>query len=763
VSGKSRSVTRRDAFRCRATTGPRAPGADAPGRTWVDGRSIRSTGADALAVRGAGGAPFPTSPFILKPYQQELPVLPALRPGWRDAEGTVIPGSGVYSPAGSYPAGTWTVRRSMQFGPGFVPPGPGKGQQDALGDRPGNHAREQPRWGIPNAGTHQLWTSGSGVTDLDLRLPDPLLYHVRLRVSVASFTSSPVVNIDANGTPLRLPPGSSPSLAGFGTLEGAQVPAYLLPPSTIYGFNGTFPGPLINMEYGRPALVRFENDLDLNPFCRDRQDFGAPDWAFLAHLHNGHTAPESDGQPHHMVDNEGGYLPMEWVDNLYLAHPAGGDDREKQSFLWYHDHRLHHAAANVYKGLLGVAPHYDPVLDPGDERAGLRLPGIRVDNGDGSFDVEYDVSFAFHDCRLDDGVTPHGGGQAPALAAGVPPSHAQGDTRPEWWGQLFYGRYPDHGFAGDVFTVNGVAYPVMHVYQRRYRLRYLDASVSRQYVLQLMQGTPHPFPGQQGQWNFGLADGDGNASRARGACVMRQTEIATDGGLLPTPLEQDAIEIWPGKRREVVVDFTRYRDGTPTTPGDVLYLTNTAFMPDGRRQVQDERYAVPLVRIVIVGPPPEADHSLMPVAGKTPLRAAPPFDPEAARSRDFTLQRGRPSGGPGAETGWLVNGLEFDPRSPVATPILDSAEAWGINDGAGDCAHAIHLHMEEHHVVWRSTQLPKHADDAGKEDVVALEPDERTIVFRRFRTFLGNYVAHCHDLGREDGDAMFGWSVVKRR
>ena len=35
-----------------------------------------------------------------------------------------------------------------------------------------------------------------------------------------------------------------------------------LPESTIYGFNGTFPGPRINAEYGRAALVRFENHLD---------------------------------------------------------------------------------------------------------------------------------------------------------------------------------------------------------------------------------------------------------------------------------------------------------------------------------------------------------------------------------------------------------------------------------------------------------------------------------------------------------------------
>ena len=58
---------------------------------------------------------------------------------------------------------------------------------------------------------------------------------------------------------------------------------------------------MINNEYGKPTLVRFENHLDENPQNLDRQDFGAPDWSFLIHLHNAHTAPESDGNPHYSM------------------------------------------------------------------------------------------------------------------------------------------------------------------------------------------------------------------------------------------------------------------------------------------------------------------------------------------------------------------------------------------------------------------------------------------------------------------------------
>src|SRR6185436_7825477 len=124
----------------------------------------------------------------------------------------------------------------------------------------------------------------------------------------------------------------------------------------------------------------------------DRQDFGAPDYSFLTHLHNAHTAPESDGNPGWSMNygpRNHGYEPGTYCDNLYLNWPAGGDDAEKQSFFWFHDHRMDQTGSNVYKGMVGLYPIYDPKdytgvpgyvtdpggLDMGDETKGLRLPG----------------------------------------------------------------------------------------------------------------------------------------------------------------------------------------------------------------------------------------------------------------------------------------------------------------------------------------------------------------------------------------------------
>ncbi|MFL5361089.1 MAG: multicopper oxidase domain-containing protein [Myxococcales bacterium] len=708
---------------------------------------------------GVGGEPMATSPFITEPFTQELAIPEALRPGWRYENGTL---------ANPNDPNAWSVRKSA-FGAGVVRPGPETGHQDALGDRPALH--DELGWGLPHSGTHQQWSKGTGAGGVTLDMPDPVLFHLRLQVATHGFTNSPVVPIAADGSVTTLPTGAKAVAAGATNWFGTQVPAYYLPESTIYGFNGTFGTTMINVEYGRPVLVRVENDLDLNPGCLDRGDFGAPDWAFLTHLHNGHTAPESDGQPHAMLDNEGGYRPMEWVDNLWLGYPAGGDDREKQSFLWFHDHRMHHTGPNVYKGMLGLAPHYDAKLDNGDETKadGLRLPGVRTNNldadgnYDGTFNVKYDIPMALYDFRSDDGVTAHQDEHTFEQADPRQPGLVCGDVHPENWGKLFHRHYPNHGFVGDIFTVNGTAFPTLHVEARKYRFRFLGASLARQYKLQLQTGTPMPFPGSQGQWNFGKIAA-GKQVKTQGTRVMNFTTIASGGGLLPNAIEQDTVEIWPALRREAVVDFSKDANGKPFAPGTVVYLVNVAQMLDGRKMTTkgdigfDANVSVPMVKIIIGNT--AVDNSVLPGPAKV-LRASPDFRVEGvAPGRDFTLERG----GLGGETEWLINGAQFDPTKPLATPFIGSGETWGVNNGGGGWTHPMHLHMEEHHVTYRSSDIRKYPDhklDTGKDDVVALEGSEKTRIFRRFRTFLGNYVAHCHNLAHEDHNMMFGWTIRK--
>ena len=658
---------------------------------------------------------FPTSPLILSPFKDPLPIPKALAP---------VPASTVSA---------WPL-----------PPGPGPGQQNSL-------RNEQ----------HQIWPDRIG-------FPDPIVYKIDLLVRTHSFTTSQVLPIDDGGQPT----------VSFDA-TGKRFPAgtkRTLPDSTIYGFNGTFPGPMINAEYGKPVLVRFTNRLDENPLGLDRQDFGAPDWSFLTHLHNGHTAPESDGNPHYSMiagPHAEGFATGAFVDNLYLNYPAGGDDTEKQSFFWFHDHRMDHTGSNVYKGMVGLYPIYDPKngLDMGDERQGFRLPGVRTDNPDGSFDVQYDIPLAIYDCRLDDGVTLHqdvhdGLGQFPE--AGNPATH------PEWWGKTFFKHFPNHGFVGDIFTVNGTAYPVLEVKRRKYRLRFLDASVARIYEFKLMSSTRGPKSAVS--LGYGGDELEGQWRIPDGQQCMKFTQIATDGGLLPAPIVRNSFELWPAKRREFVVDFTRYQDNSPTTKGDVIYLTNVMKMGDGRmwdsssRFSPDPAYKVPVLKFVIGDDAP--DNSQVPAQ----LRPLPPLPADWKTLLNNRLIFEVKRGSIGGEIEWLINGKQFDPanvgrslqnpagRTPLAQPRKDSFNLWEFRNGGGGWVHPMHLHQEEHRTVMRKSRDvtqgdPAHPDDRSREDTAALDPGESVIVYRGFRDFVGPYVAHCHNLLHEDHAMMFGWTI----
>jgi FtsP/CotA-like multicopper oxidase with cupredoxin domain len=690
------------------------------------GAGMFAIGASGLAVPrgfgasgggGGGGSvyieAFPTSPLITRPFNDALNIPMAMR---------------ACDPL------------TMTYGT------PDKGRQDCFRTGGSTYMNKYQQ----DLGTHQLWPGDGPTASYKWLDTKPLVYNIKVEVAGHSFTTSDVQPINSFGQKVA-PPGSS------------NANPRKLPESTIYGFNGTFPGPRINAEYGRASLVRFENHLgEDNGY--DRQDFGAPNYSFLTHLHNGHTAPESDGNPHYAYHrfgpmgrktHEAAFEPGEWIDQMYLGYPAGGDEREKQSFFWFHDHVHGHTGANVYKGMVGLMPQYDPILDSGDETDvnGLRLPGRRINNEDGTFDVKYDVPLAFYDCRLDDGVTPHKDAH-----------NGNGETHPEWWGKTYFRHFPNHGFVGDIFTVNGTAYPVMEVTRRKYRLRFLDTSISRIYDFKLMHSNSGPkaakdlgYTGDELQGQYRLPDGQ--------QC-MKFVQIANEGGLLPSPIVRDSFELWPAKRREFIVDFTRYMDGTPTRKGDEIYLVDVMKMTTGRMwDPVDPNYKVPVMKIVIGDDPPanEPDVSIIPAK----LRAVPDLVPGAlAAVKDkatptFELQRGTVADDP--ETEWLINGQQFDPTKPLISPKMGSGAVWRVRNGGGGWVHPMHLHMEEHRVITRNGKPApdgRHPDDTGKEDVIALDPSEEVVISRRFRTFTGPYVAHCHNLAHEDHNMMFGWEIV---
>ncbi len=109
--------------------------------------------------------------------------------------------------------------------------------------------------------------------------------------------------------------------------------------------------------------------------------------------------------------------------------------------------------------------------------------------------------------------------------------------------------------------------------RRKYRFRFLDASVARIYEFKLMSSTQGPksaaslgYTGDELEGQYRIPDGQ--------QC-MKFTQIASDGGLLPFPITRDSFELWPAKRREVIVDFTQ-------VPGRLADDQGRRHLPDQR-------------------------------------------------------------------------------------------------------------------------------------------------------------------------------------
>ena len=217
-------------------------------------------------------------------------------------------------------------------------------------------------------------------------------------------------------------------------------------PSSVWTFDGTFPGKLIMARYGQPLLFRHYNALPIAAAANG--GFGIN--TMSTHLHNGHNPAESDGFPGAYF-YPGQYYDYRWplilsgygrVNTDYLDPRSGypdeggdvlgaGDWQETLSTLWFHDHRIDHTAENVYKGMVGMMNVYGPVdrgregrmchyADPANN-FNLCLPsGTRNDWGN----RDYDVNLAIADKAWD--AT----------------------------GQLYFNLFSRDGFLGDRITVN---------------------------------------------------------------------------------------------------------------------------------------------------------------------------------------------------------------------------------------------------------------------------------------------------------------------
>ncbi|QOQ55664.1 outer spore coat copper-dependent laccase CotA [Bacillus amyloliquefaciens] len=267
-----------------------------------------------------------------------------------------------------------------------------------------------------------------------------------------------------------------------------------LPPTRLWGYNGLFPGPTIDVNQDENVYIKWMNDLPDKHFLpvdhtihHSEGGHQEPDVKTVVHLHGGATPPDSDGYPEAWFTRDfkekGPYFEKE-----VYHYP----NKQRGALLWYHDHAMAITRLNVYAGLAGMY-----IIRERKEKQ-LKLPA-----------GEYDVPLMIMDRTLNDD------------------------------GSLFYPSGPDTPsetlpnpsivpfLCGNTILVNGKAWPYMEVEPRTYRFRILNASNTRTFSLSLNNGG-------------------------------RFIQIGSDGGLLPRSVKTQSISLAPAERYDVLIDFSAF-------------------------------------------------------------------------------------------------------------------------------------------------------------------------------------------------------------
>src|SRR4051794_7024331 len=508
--------------------------------------------------------------------------------------------------------------------------------------------------------------------------------------------------------------------AFFLTRMGANTNANVhpaLPAQTVWGFNlggenlsadpPLSPGPVLVLRYGTPTVVRRVNAL---PPPAQNGGFGVPEVS--THLHNFHSAPDSDGGPCDPVQQRfffrGQYY--DYFHNMHFAgwnstHKPDGNPQETLGFLWYHDHRVDHTAENTYKGMVGPAI-VRTAFDNGDETApnSLHLPSFVEGGG-------YDIPLVFAD-RLFDPST----------------------------GLLAFDTFNTDGIIGNVFLVNGKASPFLEVNQRRYRFRLLVAGPSRFY-------------------EFFLTNPD-NLSQSIPFLV-----ITEDGNFLGRPVKTKSVRLGVAERNDVIVDFARIARefGTPKT----LILENRLEQVNGRGptgKILPAGQGDQLLQFRIGAAAGDGSFDYDPVSTGTIGAKAddavfgPVSLPDISQAvpritRTFKLERG---GG-----GWQVNGEFMDCTRFRFSPQVGEFERWIVQNKSGAWQHPLHIHFEEFRILSRNGVKTKPGDvEFARKDVVQVRFGDTIELLIRFRDMVGGYPFHCHNTVHEDHQMMMLYNVA---
>jgi spore coat protein A, manganese oxidase len=294
------------------------------------------------------------------------------------------------------------------------------------------------------------------------------------------------------------------------------------------------------------------------------------------------------------------------------------------------------------------------------------------------------------------------------------------DLRPD--GQLSYPVSPNPSRPwvpeafGEAHLVNGKLFPYLEVEARRYRLRILNAANGRFYRLSLSHGA-------------------------------EMLQIGSDQGLLSAAVAVKYLQLAPGERADVIVDFSAHR-------GEPILLESEPF------ELMQFR----------VGAETLSDASVVPTSLRTIERIP---ESSAVLTRRLTLDENLNM--VAESMGMLLNKTPW--HAPVTEkPVLNTTEIWEFVNLTDD-VHPIHLHMVRFQILDRrrfdafdymtagklrftSPPMPPEPNELGWKDTVRVNSKTVTRIIVPFVGYPGRYVWHCHILEHEDNEMMRPYEIL---
>jgi FtsP/CotA-like multicopper oxidase with cupredoxin domain len=248
------------------------------------------------------------------------------------------------------------------------------------------------------------------------------------------------------------------------------------------------------------------------------------------------------------------------------------------------------------------------------------------------------------------------------------------------------------GFVGDTVLVNGTRDPYLNVDTALYRFRVLGAANARIFGLTLSNGAPI-------------------------------TVIGNDGGLLTSSVQLSRVDIAPGERLDLLIDFRN------------LPVGSTVILRDARANWDLVEFRV--TRAVSV-----------PTTIPTALSTITPLaNPVRTRTISFDGM-GR------------INGQTYDMNRIDFQVPFGEVELWRFTTN-GNAPHPVHVHGVPFQVVSRAGGRNQVFPwERGWKDTVLLEDFETVEVLIRFDAYRGVYLMHCHKLEHEDMGMMSNFEVI---